>query len=369
MSAPSSPFKLRVLVAPLDWGLGHATRCIPIVNALLSARAEVVLAGDGRIASLLKTEFPHLLLLPLQGYNVKYGKTRLSLLGKMVLHIPNLLKIVEKEHLWLQEVCKEHRFDVVISDNRYGLFTKSAHCILITHQLLIQTGLGGIADRLLQKIHYKYINRFNECWIPDHEQNGIAGVLSHPKHLPAIPTRYIGTLSRFSNQTSAKEDHVLILLSGPEPQRTILENSILKQLETYHEPVLLVRGLPGKNEELLNSKENIRIANHLPAAQLELAINSASFVVARCGYSTVMDVLTLKKKSILIPTPGQTEQEYLAKYLMEQGYAWTVKQSGFQLKEALTKASLFHYNFPEVHDEEPLKLAIKDLLLGATKRK
>ena len=353
----------KILIAPLDWGLGHAARCIPIIKALLAARCTVVLAADGKTATLLQTEFPHLQLLPLTGYRISYTKNKSALAPKILAQIPKIKRAIKEEHLWLQMVVEKHQIDAVISDNRYGLHHPTIPCILITHQLLIKTGFGAFADSLLQKMAYQYIDQFSECWVPDEEENiGLAGRLSHPKILPQIPVSYIGPLSRFSIPTETVLTHfLLIILSGPEPQRSILESILLEQVKDYKEPVLFVRGLPD-SVALPTVPYHVTIVNHLATSTLQLAMENASFVVSRCGYSTVMDITRLQKKAIMIPTPGQTEQEYLATYLTEKNRALCIPQSKFKLKAAIELAQSFPYQLMPAVEDDGLEKAIDSLL-------
>ncbi len=194
--------------------------------------------------------------------------------------------------------------------------------------------------------------------MPDFDgEPNLAGVLSHPKKFPATPVRYIGWLSRFEKREGKDEKHLLIMLSGPEPQRTILEEKIITQLENYLQPVFIVRGLPG-NSTTLQVKTNVKYRNHLPSKQLEEAILHASFVIARSGYSTVMDLLKLQKKTILIPTPGQTEQEYLARHLSKQQLSFCADQQTFDLEKSLKAASVFTYLFFNKDASAILKTAL-----------
>ena len=353
--------KPRILVAPLDWGLGHATRCIPIINALLTNNCEVWLAGEGQTLTLLQQEFPQLTCIPLKGYNIHYGKTKWEVYGKLLLQIPKILEAIHLENEWLEEAIDTHHFDAVISDNRYGLYTDRIPSVFITHQLLIKTSLGDTADRFLQKFNYHFVDDYSTCWVPDVADAAInlAGELSHPAVMPKVPVRYIGPLSRFQYKGEAgAEKHLLLLLSGPEPQRTLLEERLLAQVAQYSGPVLLVRGLPGETTINLQAPAHVTVVNHLDAAALELAIREASFVVARCGYSTVMDLMALQKKSILIPTPGQTEQEYLATHLIAQGAALCMEQEHFDLMTALALAQEFNYYFPEPTGDDALQVAV-----------
>jgi uncharacterized protein (TIGR00661 family) len=205
--------------------------------------------------------------------------------------------------------------------------------------------------------------------VPDvKEENNLSGDLSHPEKMPDIPVHYLGALSRFNvNDEKKSEDHLLIMLSGPEPQRTILEDQLIEQLKHYKQTVVFVRGLPG-NTELPTVPANVTIKNHLPAAALQTAISNASFIVSRCGYSTVMDIMSLHKRSILIPTPGQTEQEYLAEHLMHGNLALCIPQAKFKLLNALQLADSFNYKFGQFNKEKDLKRVIEELLTTLDQR-
>ena len=220
----------KVLVAPLDWGLGHATRCIPIIRALLSNGYEVLIGAEGVQAILLQTEFPSLQILPLKGYHVRYSKKSWLFLFKIVMQLPYLQRIIKYEHQWLEKIIKEHSIDLVISDNRFGLSSQTIPCIFITHQLNIKAPFVWM-EKILQRINYKYINRFTRCWVPDAAgDNNAGGDLSHPAILPRTEVEYMGLLSRFEIEAIEKKYDYCILLSGPEPQRTLLEE--IKALNT-----------------------------------------------------------------------------------------------------------------------------------------
>ena len=343
MSQGITTSKPTVLVAPLDWGLGHATRVIPIIRRLQQQECKVMIAARGRIRALLELEFPGTQMLDLEGYSIQYPNKGWMFSVKIASQVPHILATIKKEHQWLQQAVSAHQIDAVISDNRYGLYHNCIPTVFITHQLQIRTGLGSLADHLLQRLNYQYINRFTECWVPDHAQgSNLAGSLSHPSRLPCVPVRYVGPLTRFSADAGIEKKHLLVVLSGPEPQRTVWEETILHQLKSYKRPVVLVRGLPG-SRELPKLPEFIQVFNHLPAQQLAEVISSASFVISRSGYSSVMDLLTMQKKSILVPTPGQAEQEYLGKYLMQENLALCIPQNKFHLTGVLGLANSFPY--------------------------
>lgn len=364
MDRPQTALKPTILIAPLDWGLGHATRCIPVIQHLLRQNCRILLAAEGKIKTLLESEFPELTFLPLEGYRVHYSRSRKALPFTLAFQLPKILASIKKEKAWLEAMVKEHTIDAVISDNRFGMYHPSIPSVFITHQLRIQTPGGKLANDLLQKLNYRYINRFSECWVPDTAgEDNLGGALSHPAILPLIPVHYLGSLSRFTKTTAVPPKHLLILLSGPEPQRTLLEELLLKQLNAYNDTVVFVRGLPGHLEQI-NAPANVTIYNHLAKQELEQKINEASFVIARCGYSTVMDLAVLQKKSILIPTPGQTEQEYLAGYLLNKKFALCIEQQNFDLTTALNTAAVFHYQLPDINPSLQLQQVIVHFLEG-----
>lgn len=343
-----------------------------------------------------------MVFIELLGYPIKYDKNRALTIWRLTRSIPKILIRIKQENSWLRHLVAREELNLVISDNRYGLTTPGILCVFMTHQLMIKTPFGPWADRFLQTLNYRLIRRFSRCWVPDVEAPGLAGELSHPQRMPPIPTRYIGWLSRFSensagdggdqaaaevhdratalshDRTPAETPFLLVLLSGPEPQRTLLEKEILRQaiaLETPPQrPLILVRGLPGSEGPATGDKPRpsdggppilvrglpggeglpgseglpggplphlpawITVYNHLPAAALERIIRRSSLVVARSGYSTIMDLQRLGKRALVIPTPGQTEQEYLGQYLAVHGWARCVDQDSFSLRAAFDLA-------------------------------
>ena len=334
----------KVLIAPLDWGLGHATRCIPIINSLLQNGYEVIIAADDITEILLKKEFPTLQFIKLAGYKIKYAKSKWLLPLKILQQVPKILSSIKNENKWLNTIIDTHKIDLVISDNRYGLYSKKIPCVFITHQLTIKMPFLGL-QKLVQKINYKYINKFTACWIPDFEgENNVAGVLSHPNNLPKIPIHYLGILSRFTKQENILIEYdYCILLSGPEPQRTLLEEKILADIKHVNAKILLLRGKPDSTEKIEVAK-NITIENHLAGKELAIAIQQSKYIISRSGYTTIMELLALEKKAILIPTYGQTEQEYLAERLMQQNWCYTLPQQQFNFINAIEAANNFKYN-------------------------
>ncbi len=336
----------KVFVAPLDWGLGHTTRCIPIINYLIRNHCTVIIGSEGKAYTLLKAEFPEVECIHLKGYRVLYSNSKRLLPFKILCQLPKIIRSIYKEHRWLKKIIEEHHIDAVISDNRFGLHNKNIPCVFITHQLGIKGPYNWI-ERMMQHVNYKHINNFSACWIPDFEgEPNLAGGLSHPVTLPTTPIRYLGALSRLQSISSIQRKYdVLIILSGPEPQRSIAEQQLLPMAATHKSPVLFVRGLPGSTN-IPEVPAHIRIENHLSSGDLSIAFQQSDYIVSRAGYTTIMDIVKLKKKSIVIPTPGQTEQEYLGHHLQQQQLCVCMQQHDFNLQQALQTAASFPYKMP-----------------------
>ncbi len=337
------PVKLQILIAPLEWGLGHATRCIPIINELIIQSCEVYIAAEGATYYLLKQEFPELTFLSLAGYRMKYSRKKNFLPWKILTQFPKIAFTIYNEHQWLKKTVKKYKIDGIISDNRFGMYHTNIPSVYITHQLLIKTG-NSLQERIAQRIHYYFINKYKECWVPDYEANGLAGKLSHPKKLPDR-IKYLGALSRFELINSDKKYDLLVSISGPEPQRTIFEEQLLNELKVYTGKVLFIRGLPDNSQELKIENPSVEIKNHLCASELNAAIQQSDIVLSRCGYTTIMDLIKLQKKAVLVPTPGQTEQEYLAAYLLKKKIFYTTNQKDFDLQTSLKQANTFPFSF------------------------
>ncbi|MDR6566169.1 UDP:flavonoid glycosyltransferase YjiC, YdhE family [Chitinophaga ginsengisegetis] len=342
----------KILIVPLDWGLGHATRDIPLIREMLNAGCQVFIAAEGKHAALLQQEFPQLTILPLPGYRIQYAQKGQFFGLKIIQQIPKIFRAINYEQRWLKKIVAEYQINAVISDNRFGLYHKNIPTVFITHQLLIKTPFGGWIERTLQKINYRFINKYSACWIPDFPgSNNLSGELAHPGQLPAHTT-YIGCLSRFEPKPGVEKKYdLLVLISGPEPQRSNLEKLILDQVKSLSITALIVSGKPGtpQHEQVAPGVTQI---NHLNASELNEAMLASDMVLSRSGYTTLMDLAKLNKKAILIPTPGQSEQVYLGEYLMEKGYFYSLPQERFHLKTALDEASRFP--FRSFHHEQDM---------------
>ena len=228
------------------------------------------------------------------------------------------------------------QIDGIISDNRLGVHYKRVPCVFMTHQLNVLT---GNTSYLTTKIHHYFINKFNECWIPDYATSpNLSGELGHLKK-PLKHLRYLGPLSRIHKKELPKKYDYFVLLSGPEPQRTLLEEKLRKEFQSINKPTLFVKGVV-ENEQKISQEGNVTFYNYMNSKELEIAFNESDLIICRSGYTTIMDLAFLGKKAFFIPTPGQYEQEYLAKKLKSENIVPSCKQEKFKI-EKLDKVSMY----------------------------
>jgi uncharacterized protein (TIGR00661 family) len=330
----------RVLVTPLDWGLGHATRCVPVIRAFISRDCEVMLAGSGDSLRLLQKEFPSLKSFSIPGYNPVYPQHG-SMVWAMAKQLPKFMRTIREEHRVVESIVRENAVELVVSDNRYGAWSSEVPCIFITHQSNIQMPKRfGWLQEWVRKTNYRYMRRFTRCWIPDWPgAESLAGKLARFEEQDArVQADFIGALSRFSprNVDGDFKYDVVAMFSGPEPQRSVLERIVWPQLKASGLRYFVVRGVI--NDVPISEPNQV---NFLTSNDLQEVIGSSRVVVARSGYSTVMDLAMLEKNAIFIPTPGQTEQEYLAAQLMASGWAYSTTQDKFDLSQALRQMEKF----------------------------
>ena len=318
-----------ILIAPLNWGLGHATRCIPIIKKLEEFGFKPIIASDGPALQLLKLEFPHLTSLELPSYSISYPKNGKNFRWKMLQSLPKMILAAAKERKLVQKWIVDYQLSGIISDNRIGVYSRDIPSVFITHQLNVLTGFTTFFST---KLHQKVIKKFTEVWIPDvDEEPNLSGKLGHSAYQKSN-IKYIGALSRFRKIDSEIKYDLMVLLSGPEPQRTLLEEKLTSELKNYLGKVVFVKGIIEENQRVFQSN-NILFYNFMQSLELEKAMNESEIILCRSGYTTIMDLAELGKKAFFIPTPGQFEQEYLAEKFQKENFAPFCKQDDFTVKK------------------------------------
>ena len=320
----NSPSKT-ILIAPLNWGLGHATRCIPIIKALQENNYIPIIASDGNALELLKKEFPYVQTLKLPSYQIEYAKKGKNFKWKLLKNFPEMIKAIWKEEKKVRKWIKKYEIDGIISDNRLGVFSKKIPSVYLTHQLNVMTGNTTWFTSIL---HQHIIKKHNECWIPDIEgTQNLTGKLGHIVN-PDFNLKYIGPLSRMHKKDVSKRYDLMIILSGPEPQRALLEEILKIEILGFNGKIVFIKGIIEKDQKK-EQIENVTYYNFMNSRQLEQTFNESDIVICRSGYTTIMDLVKLDKKVYFIPTPGQYEQEYLAKKFQEEGLVPYSKQDEF----------------------------------------
>jgi len=329
---------------------------------LLENNCRVSIGGNGASLTLLKQEFPQLSFHELPSYNVKYPSG-----GFFFTHLffqtPRIFRAINQERKQVEKLVMENQIDAIISDNRYGCYSEKVPSVFITHQLNIQLpALLRWIKIAVDYMNHHLIQKFDTCWVPDFPDSRLSGKLSEAGKLKV---RFTGTLSRFYKGNVAAESELVVgLVSGPEPQREIFEKLLIREFKKLNRPCLIVRGLPKLTAEKV-SDGNLTLIAHASARELERIISTAEIIISRSGYSTIMDLHALRKKRVIfIPTPGQTEQEYLAGDLQKRKIAFMQTQDHFNLEEAIVKSKKY-IGFDDTTDHTNLlDEAVKDLLLG-----
>lgn len=328
---------MNVFVAVLDWGLGHASRSVQLIRILKELDFQVIAGTSGAARYLLEREIPGLTIIDLPPYHPVYGSNRVTVVS-MLLQMPKFLRAIRMEHDLLQNIIQSHNINLVISDNRYGCWSERTPSIMLTHQLRIimpshLRWLSGIVNR----VNRHFIKKFSCCWIPD-VKSGVTGKMTKDA---GVEGTYIGYLSRFEKSSGDRisDSHeVVVVLSGPEPLRTRFEKKLVAQLGQSGKKALLVRGVPGDHTHQVG---NLTITDFLNAETLISTLRHSDTVIARCGYSTIMDFAALGLGAVLVPTPGQPEQEYLAQQLMMHGHAYCPAENEFDLHTAIARSREF----------------------------
>lgn len=322
----------RILVAPLDWGLGHSTRCIPIIRRLVDHGATPIIGADAAPLALLTKEFPDLEHVRIPGVHVRYSKGN-SQLWSMARQFPEMVRIVRSERAAFDRIRVERQLDAVISDQRFGLRSPDLPSILITHQVFPFT---PIAQGALRRVNLHHMARFDRCWIMDEQDGpGLAGELSHGRDVPSN-ARYIGTISRMSPGSGSsipQRYRIVAVISGPEPQRSMLDTALTEQLQRIPGDHLLVRGLPKENSTRRYGR--LTCIPHTSGDELSSFLSNAALIVSRSGYTTLMDLAALGRSALIIPTPGQAEQEYLGRLHARTGRFLVQSQDKLNVAAAL----------------------------------
>lgn len=346
---------MKIFFPVLNWGLGHASRSLPLIRQYLNLGHEVICASDGEALTMLRKELKDQVVLELPGYGILYESRFMPI--NMLRHSAGMLKTIRTEHELTKAIVARHQIDCIVSDNRYGCYHPDLPSALITHQLQVFTG-NSILDIYIRRQIRTWFKKFNEVWIPDEVPPGnITGDLSGIDTSP-IAKHYLGTISELNAHPATGRYNAVAVISGPEPQRTNFEQLVTKQLLEMPGQYAIVRGKPDE-KAIVRNEGNLTIYPYLTRSELSALLNETTIVISRSGYTTLMDLARTGHKAILCPTPGQYEQVYLANRLAEMNQCVYERQENLNLDRALKAVERIS---PIRHDSEGGDLVYSDRL-------
>lgn len=353
-----------ILICPLEWGLGHAGRIVPLARRLQQLNQNIFFGSGDEHLNFFRSEVPGATYIHFPGFRINYSGC-LPQYIVILLKTPLLIYHIVLEHYRLRKIIADNSIDIVISDYRIGLWNSGIKTVFITHQLRIQFPKPfRFLEFIGIQISRSIVKRYTFCFIPDLDGDlNVSGRLSHGFRLPGN-VRYIGILSRFSGnnqQYNFKPGQCTVILSGPEPQRSILKNKLTEILIFLGKPTTILEGKPGKTSES-HSFKNIVYYSHLSENETIKQIKESEIIICRSGYTTIMELISLGRSAILIPTPGQTEQEYLAKNLQEKGWFRSIAQKDIDDNSIIYSGAEMNLSGITGESGKLLEIALAELL-------
>jgi UDP:flavonoid glycosyltransferase YjiC (YdhE family) len=338
----------KVLFGILDWGLGHATRSVAIIEALRANGADIEVASRGTALSWLRQRYPEVAMCEKPGKSISYAERFNTV--KIASQLPAFAASIKEEQTFVAALHQENHYDLIISDNCYGFFHPEVYSVFITHQLEVDLPL---ALRSVFKSTIKsWIRPFNTVWIPDTPEHIFSGKLS--KVSSDMPVEYLGPISHLP--IAIRSPYPLVgMVSGPEPHRALMERALIDLFLKDGRQAIVIAGDPRREE---TSQGNVTIKPNPTAGELSALLRGAETLVCRSGYSSLMDLAIIGKRAILVPTPGQPEQTYLANLWHETfGYAM-MSQSELETAKSLPMVT----GLAPTYKGNSLEVAVKRLI-------
>ena len=323
---------MKIIYGVCSWGLGHATRSLPVIRKLIKENNKLTIISNGRSLDLLKKEIgENANFIDIPDYPMLLSENPRQFMAKSMIYWPMLIRRLHKGFNQLNKILKQKRYDIIISDARYDIYNRKIPSFFISHQIRIMNPLRiKILETGSEIFNLFFFKRFAGVLVPDYKTDGLSGELSHNLRLiDENKIHYIGALSDFKKKDNKKDIDYLISISGPEPQRTILEKRISSQIEHLKGNIVVTLGKT-ENEDAFKS-ENITTYSFVSKEKREDLLNSSKLVISRSGYSTILDLSVIGCKALMTPTPGQIEQEYLSKYHNLKKTFYSVNQNSIDL--------------------------------------
>ncbi len=355
----------RVAFAVGHWGLGHATRDLPLIHGLLAEGAEVIALCDGPSLNVLQRELAGICeVLRLPGAPIPIARTPTRFYTRYTMLLPAMWRSKEAQHREIERLVQTRHIDLVVSDNRYGCYSRQAPSYMLTHGVRFIPPFGNWwLDPSLEYFNYRAFRPFAKVLVPDFATDSLSGRLSHDlRFLSPDRLAYIGPLSSIRRRPAEADLDYVISISGPEPMREILERRLLEQVPRLPGRGVMALGRPG--EESPGQRGGCKVYAYLDRAAQEEMLNRARVVISRSGYTTLMELAEVGKRALLIPTPGQTEQEYLGQYHQACGTAPMVTQAALNLERDIRRVETGFRGFQTLWTTRQSVSHFLDVVLG-----
>jgi len=324
---------MRIIYGVCSWGLGHATRSLPVIRKLTKEDNEVTIISNGRSLELLKKELGEVIeYFDIPDYPMLISENSRQFMAKSVVYWPTFISRMESGLQKLKKILENKKYDRIISDARYDMYSRKIPSFFISHQIRIMNPLRiKMFERGSEIFNLFFFKRFCGVIVPDYKEDNLSGDLSHNlRRIDENKLHYVGILSDFNKKKMKKDIDYLISISGPEPQRTMLEEKILPQIDDLKGTIVITLGKTENKDKF--SRKNIETYSFLTKEKREEFLNRAKLVVSRSGYSTILDLAVIGTKALMTPTPGQIEQEYLGQYHNKKGTFFSINQNNLNLK-------------------------------------
>jgi len=331
---------MKMIYGVCSWGLGHATRSLPVIRKLIEEDNEITIISHGRSLQLLKNELgKNLEYIEISDYPMLLSENSRQFMAKSLIYWPIFVSQLRRGWKKLKKNLEHKKYDAIISDARYEIYNRKVPSFFISHQMRI---MNPMRIKFLEKgseiFNLFFFRRYAGVIVPDYKDDNLSGDLSHNLNkIDEKKLHYVGALSDFKKKQTKKDIDYLISISGPEPQRTMLQEKLLSKVDQLKGNIVITLGKTEGKDKI--KKKNIQTFSFLSKKDREDFLNRSKLVISRSGYSTILDLSVIGTKALMIPTPGQIEQEYLAKYHNSIKTFYCVNQSNINLAKDVELAN------------------------------
>jgi len=332
----------RILFAVHDWGLGHATRSLVLIRALVQrGDAVTILMAESPGLALLRAELGDACeFYPYEDIPKPFSRYPAVFYFRMSCSVPQIWLRFTLEQRLTERLVRERRLDAVVSDSRLGVWSREAPSYCVFHSLRqIIPGRPRQLERIVERAQRYALRGYRAILVPDVEgDDALAGDLAHDLDVDwRGKLVYIGPLSELQPNGAAEDIDYFFSISGVEPHHTMLAERVLAALPALRGRSVVALGRPGSAADV-RTVGNATIHGYLDRRAQGEMLARARVIVGRSGYTTLMEAAGFGKRALFVPTPGQSAQEYLAKFHCERGRVFSTVQSALDIACDLARA-------------------------------